>query len=70
MLKFCKTLLKNRIQRSVLEDAISDWNDIQPVLPQDSAKSPIFFFILINDLLNNLATTVEMYSESRFLMIQ
>ena len=53
-----ETFLKDRKQRVASEGIYSDWAPVISGVPQGSVIAPIFFLIDINDLPNNLKSTV------------
>ena len=55
--------LKDRKQRVVLNGQSSPWLNIEAGVPQGSVLGPLFFLIYINDLSDNLSTTVKLFAD-------
>ena len=53
----------NRFQRVLLNGQISDWLPVKTGLPQDSILEPLFFLININDLTDNLVSSVKIFAD-------
>ena len=49
-LKFILSYLKNRKQRSVIENSYNSWKEIKTRIPQGSILDPLLLNIFINDL--------------------
>ena len=58
-----KTLLKCRFQCVLLNGQVSSWSPILAGVLQGSILVPLFFLIYINDLGNNLSSTVKLFAE-------
>ena len=56
-------LLKYRKQRVACEGMYSDWAPVISGVPQGSVIAPILFLICINDLPNNLKSTVRLFAD-------
>ena len=61
-LKLVKSFLSNRYQCVVLNGQPS-WADVKAGVPQGSILSPLFFLIYINDLSQNLKSTVKPFAD-------
>ena len=57
--KISERFLSNRYERVVLNGQSSSWADVKVGVPQGSILAPLFFLIYINDLSENLKSTVE-----------
>ena len=63
ILKLVKSLLSNRYQRVVHNGQASSWADVKAGVPQGSILGPLFFLIYINDLSENLESTVKPFAD-------
>ena len=61
--KWVDKLLKDRKQRLACEGMYSDWAPVISGVPQGSVIATIHFFIYINDLHNNLKSTVRLFGD-------
>ena len=59
-LKLVESFLSNRYQGVVLNGQVPSWADVKAVVPQGSILCPSFFLIYINDLSENLKSTVKL----------
>ena len=57
------SFLNGKFQRVLLNGQTSDWETIQAGVPQGSILGPLFFFIYINDLTNNLKSNVKLFAD-------
>ena len=62
-LKLVEIFLSNRYQRVVLNGQASSWADVKAGVPQRSIIAPLFFLIYINDLSENLKSTVKLFAD-------
>ena len=62
-LKFLESFLSNRYQRVVLNGQASSWADVKAGVPQGSILGPLLFLIYINDLSENLKSTVKLFAD-------
>ena len=60
-LKLIESFLNNRHQRVVLNGQASSCADVKAGVPQGSILCPSFFLIYINDLSENLKSTVKLF---------
>ena len=63
LLKLIKSFLSNRFQRVLLNGQTSDWASIRAGVPQGSILGPLFFLVYINDLSNNLSSSVKLFAD-------
>ena len=63
LLKLAESLLSNRCQCVVLSGQASSWAEIRAGVPQGSIFGPLFFLIYINDLSQNLKSTVKLFAD-------
>ena len=54
--------MSNRYQRVVLNGQACSWVDVKPSVPQGSTLGPLSFLIYINDLSENLKSTVKLFT--------
>ena len=47
----------------VLNGQASSWAEVKAVIPQGSILGPLFFLIYINDLSENLKSTVKLFAD-------
>ena len=59
--KLVESFLSNRYQCEVLNAQASSWADVKTGVPQGSILGPLFFLIYINDLSENLKSTVKLF---------
>ena len=57
-LKLVETFLSGKYQRNVLNGQASSWSDVEAGVPESSIFGPSFFLIYINNLSQNLKSTV------------
>ena len=57
-LKLVETFLSGKYQRNVLNYQASSWFDVKAGVPESSMFCPLFFLIYINNLSQNLKSTV------------
>ena len=55
--------MSNRYQRVVLNGQACSWADVKAGVPQGSTLGPLFFLIYINDLSENLESTVKPFAD-------
>ena len=61
--KLVKSFLSNRCQHVVLNGEASSWADVKVGVPQGLILSSLFFLIYINDLSENLKSTVKSFAD-------
>ena len=66
-LKLIKSFLSGRFQSALLNGQTSSWSPILPGVPQGSILGPLFLLIYINDLGNNLSSTVKLSADDTYI---
>ena len=64
-LKLIKSFLSGRFQDVLLNGQTSSWSQILAGVPQDSILGPLLCLIYINDLGNNLSSTVKQFADHK-----
>ena len=59
--KLVESFLSSRYQRIVLKGQASSWAGVKAGFPQGSILGPLFFLIYINDLSENLKSSVKLF---------
>ena len=63
LLKLFQSFLTNRFQRVLLNDQTSEWLPVKAGVPQGSILGPLLFLIYINDLSENIESTVKLFAD-------
>ena len=63
LLCLIKCFLKNRKQRVVLNGQTLSWNNVLAGVPQGFSLGPLFFYIYINDLSDDLSSTPKLFAD-------
>ena len=63
LLEFFNSYLRNRQQRVVLNGIESDWKGIEAGVPQGSVLGPLLFLVYINDLPENILSTIKLFAD-------
>ena len=64
LLRWFESYLSHRTQRVVLHGCSSDWRNIGAGVPQGSVLGPIMFLIYINDMKDDLQSSLIVYSQT------
>ena len=67
LLKLIQSFLSNRFQRILLNSQASEWLSVKAGVPQKSILGPLFLLIDINDLSDNIESTVKLFADVTFL---
>ena len=70
LLNLIESFLTNRFQRVVLNGIESDWASVHSGVPQGSVLGPLLFLIYINDLTDNISSTMKLYADDSSLFIK
>ena len=63
LLDFFVSYLSNRRQRVVLNGIVSDWKEIEAGVPQGSVLGPLLFLVYIDDLPENVLSTMKLFAD-------
>ena len=63
LLSLIESFLSNRFQRVLLNGQTSEWLPVKAGVPQGSILGPLFFLIYINDLSDDIVSTVELFAD-------
>ena len=69
LLLWFKNYLDNRKQRVVLPGAASSWVDLKAGVPQGSILGPLLFLIYINDIVEDIHSTIRLFADDTSLYI-
>ena len=58
-----ESFLSNRFQRVLLNGQTSEWLPVKAGVPQGSILGPLFFLIYINDLSDDLVSTIKLFAD-------
>ena len=61
--------LLDRKQRVVLPGAVSDWTYIRAGVPQGSILGPLLFLLYINDIVNDIGSSIRLFADDTSLFI-
>ena len=63
LLKLIQSFLTNRFQRVLLNSQASEWLPVKAGVPQESILGPLFSLIYVNDLSENIESTVKLFPD-------
>ena len=63
LLSLLKIFLSNRFQQVMLNGQCSSWSSVLAGVPQSSILGPLLFIIYMNDLPENLQSTVKLFAD-------
>ena len=69
LLQWFQSYLSNRRQRVVLNGVESNWADVLAGVPQGSILGPLLFFIYINDIVNNIRSSIRLFADNTSIYI-
>ena len=69
MLLWFQNYLSARKQRVILPGAVSDWTDIKAGVPQGSILGPLLFLLYINDIVNDINSSIRLFADDTSLFI-
>ena len=69
LLRWFKLFFSNRRQRVVLNGVESNWADVLAGVPQGSILCPLLFLIYINDIVNNIRSSIRHFADDTTIYI-
>ena len=69
LLRWFKSYLSHRRQRVVLNGVESNWADVLAGVPQGSILGPLLFLIYINDIVNNIRSSIRLFADDTTIYI-
>ena len=69
LLSWFSNYLKGRRQRVVLPGVSSNWSSINAGVPQGSILGPLLFLIYINDIVENINSSIRVFADDTSLYI-
>ena len=62
-LKWISLWLTNRLQRVTVDGATSTWVQVKSGVPQGTVLGPLLFLVYINDIGNNISSTLRLFAD-------
>ena len=69
LLQWFTDYLHNRKQRVVLPEANSEWASVNPGVPKGSILGPLLFLLYINDIVEDIDSTIRLFADDTSLYI-
>ena len=69
LLEWFKSYLDQRHQRVVLEGSFSDVKEVKAGVPQGSILGPLLFLVFINDIVNDIGSSVKLFADDTSLYL-
>ena len=69
LLQWFTDYLNNRQQRVVLPGTASNWTSLQAGVPQGSILGPLLFLVYINDIVENINSSIRLFADDTSLYI-
>ena len=69
LLNWFTDYLDNRVQRVVLPGISSSWASVNPGVPQGSILGPLFFLVYINDIVEDINSTIRLFADDTSLYV-
>ena len=69
LLMWLASYLQDRKQRVVINNSFSDWKNINAGVPQGSILGPLLFLIFINDIVDDIQSTVKLFADDTSLYL-
>ena len=61
--------LSNRTKRVVINNVSSDWSNVKAGVPQGSILGPLFFIILIYDIITDIQSQIKLFADDTSLYL-
>ena len=70
LLNLLRSFLSDRCQRTVLNGTTSDWLPLHSGVPQGSVLGPLLFLVYINDLTDNIKSTMKLFADDSSIFLR